>query len=78
MSEKDKAALSNDAKQQLKQRTEEFLDNEDIDFDGDYSDEPALNSINTNEQTSLSSRRKLEDYLEERRLQRELGDDFDL
>ena len=77
MSKTDKAALSKDAKQQVKKRTEELLDDDDFGTDIDFDDESLLLKPAGDSQIHISARRKLEDYLEERRLRRDIEDDFD-
>ncbi|MGD8926045.1 MAG: hypothetical protein PVG20_04310 [Thioalkalispiraceae bacterium] len=77
MSKKDKAALSKDAKQQVKKRTEELLDDDDFGTDIDFDDESLLLKPVDDGQIHISARRKLEDYLEEKRLRRAIEDDFD-
>lgn len=78
MPKKSKAALSKQAQTQVKKRTEELLDDEVIDEEGNEFDESsALAKSEGSVDHKMAMRRRLEDYLEERRLQKELGDDFD-
>lgn len=76
MPKKDKAALSRDAKQQVKKRTDELLDDDEFGADTDFDDETLEKSV-TEGRVHTSARRKLEDYLEEKRLRRDIEDDFD-
>jgi len=77
MSKSDKAAISKDAKQQVKKRTEELLDDDDFGTDVDFDDESLLIKPADDGQLHISARRKLEDYLEEKRLRKAIEDDFD-
>jgi len=80
MSEQDKAVLSKNAKAQLKERTDELIDSGEFAIDADFIEESFKEtSLRTNAKGKFSSahRRKLEDYLEECRLKREIADDFD-
>ena len=81
MSEQDKAALSESAQVQLKERTDELIDSGEFAIDEDFLDE-SFNELNSRStvkgKLSSAHRRKLEDYLEECRLKREISDDFDL
>lgn len=76
MSGKDKKTLSRSAVQSVKKRTEELIEDDDLDIDAEL-DEVSLLDVASSHARSSSSRRQLEDYLEERRLRRELSDDFD-
>ena len=77
MSKLDKAAISKDAKQQVKKRTEELLDDDDFGTDVEFDDDSLLLKPVDDGQLHISARRKLEDYLEERRLRKAIEDDFD-
>ena len=77
MPKKSKAALSKHAQTQVKKRTEELLDDDVIDEEGNEFDESSALAKESSVDHKMAMRRRLEDYLEERRLQKELGDDFD-
>lgn len=77
MAKKDKAMQSTDAKAKLDERTDDLMDDiEDIDVE--YDDEGLLTTAQSADDRRSAARRRLEDYLEEKRLKKELGDDFDL
>jgi len=81
MSEQDKAALSQNAKAQLKERTDELIDSGEFAIDDDFIEESFKeNLLRTTVKGNFSSahRKKLENYLDECRLKREIADDFDL
>ncbi len=81
MSEQDKAALSRNAKAQLKERTDELIDSGEFAIDEDFIEKiyhETTSRIPAKENISSAHRRKLEDYLDECRLKREISDDFDL
>lgn len=81
MSERDKAALSKDAQNKLKERTDELIDSGEFAIDSDFIEEMYNETTSrTTAKAKFSSvhRKKLEDYLEECRLKREIADDFDL
>ncbi len=81
MSEQDKAALSKNAKAQLKERTDELIESGEFAIDTDFIEEvykEVANQTTSKGKFSSANRRKLEDYLEECRLKREIADDFDL
>ena len=73
---KDKDTLSKNARQKVKERTDDLLDDDDFDMDIEINEDKLLGNASTS-QSNTTSRRRLEDYLEERRLKRELSDDFD-
>jgi len=78
MPRKSKAALSKEAQSQVKKRTDEMLDDEVLDGDeADFEDTGVLAKDEGSVDQKMAMRRRLENYLEERRLQKELGDDFD-
>ncbi len=78
MPRKSKAALSKEAQSQVKKRTDEMLDDEVIDGeDSDFDESSVLAKAEVSVDHKMAIRRRLENYLEERRLQKELGDDFD-
>lgn len=87
MSEEDKAALTNgmakdemanDARQRVKARTDELLDDDEFGSGIDFDDEALMDKSAGDGKLHTSARRKLEDYLEEKRLRRDIEDDFDL
>ena len=81
MSEQDKVALSKNAKAQLKKRTNELIDSGEFAIDSDFFEEVYQESsllTAAKGKFSLAHRKKLEDYLDECRLKREIADDFDL
>lgn len=78
MPKKSKAALSKEAQSQVKKRTDEMLDDELVEMDdADFDESSALAKAEVSTDHKMAMRRRLENYLEERRLQKELGDDFD-
>lgn len=78
MPRKSKAALSKEAQSQVKKRTDEMLDDEVIEVDeADFEESSVLAKAEGSVDQKMAMRRRLENYLEERRLQKELGDDFD-
>ena len=79
MPKKSKEVLSADAQAKVKQRTDDLLD-DDADVDVEYDDAGLLVVQQTEASKSdqrMVTRRRLENYLEERRLQKEIGDDYD-
>ena len=81
MSEQDKTALSKDARKKLKERTDELIDSGEFAIDTDFIEEiynETSSRSSSKGKFSSVNRRKLEDYLEESRLKREIADDFDL
>lgn len=78
MARKSKAALSKEAQNQVKKRTDELLDDDELDVDAlDFEDNGLITKIESTVDQRMAVRRRLENYLEERRLQKEIGDDFD-
>lgn len=78
MARKSKAALSKEAQNQVKKRTDELLDDDELDVDAlDFEDNGLIAKIESTVDQRMAVRRRLENYLEERRLQKEIGDDFD-
>lgn len=77
MPKKSKEVLSADAKAKVKERTDDLLD-DDPDMDVDYDDTGVLIQTEASKADQrMLTRRRLENYLEERRLQKEIGDDYD-
>ncbi len=76
MPKKSKEVLSKEAHAKVKQRTEDLLD-DDVDVEVDYDDDGLLTQPESKSDKRMQHRRRLELYLEERRLQKELSDDFD-
>ena len=77
MPKKTKEVLSADAKAKVKERTDDLLD-DDSDIDVDYDDAGILVQTESSKADQrMLTRRRLENYLEERRLQKEIGDDYD-
>jgi hypothetical protein len=77
MARKSKAKVAEQAKEQVNKRTDDLMDDDDGEFDVDFDDNGLLTKIETSGDKNLAARRRLEDYLEEKRLRMELGDDFD-
>lgn len=77
MARKSKAKVAEQAKEQVNQRTEDLIDDDAEEFDLDFDENGLLTKIETTGDKNLAARRRLEDYLEEKRLRMELGDDFD-
>lgn len=77
MPKKSKAVLSKDAQAKVKQRTEDLIE-DDEELDVDYDADGLLTQTESKSDKRMQHRRRLESYLEERRLQKELSDDFDL
>ena len=78
MPKKSKAALSKEAQTQVKKRTDEMLDDDVVDADeADFDESSVLAKAEVSVDQKMAMRRRLETYLEERRLKKELGDDFD-
>ena len=77
MPKKSKEVLSAEAKAKVKQRTEDLLD-DDTDAEVEYDDDGVVAQTETSKvDQRMIMRRRLENYLEERRLQKEIGDDYD-
>lgn len=78
MPKKSKAALSKEAQTQVKKRTEELLDDDVLDEEAtDFDESSVIAKVEASVDDKMAMRRRLENYLEERRLKKELGDDFD-
>jgi hypothetical protein len=78
MPKKSKAALSKEAQTQVKKRTDEMLDDDVADVEEvDFDESSVLAKAEVSVDHKMAMRRRLENYLEERRLKKELGDDFD-
>ena len=78
MPKKSKAALSKEAQTQVKKRTDEMLDDDVVDVEeADFDESSVLTKAEVSVDHKMAMRRRLETYLEERRLKKELGDDFD-
>jgi len=79
MPKKSKAALSKEAQSQVKKRTDEMLDDDvaGVEEDVEFDEASVLAKAEVSADQKMAMRRRLENYLEERRLQKELGDDFD-
>ena len=78
MPKKSKAALSKEAQTQVKKRTDEMLDDDVVDVEeADFDESSVLAKAEVSVDQKMAMRRRLEAYLEERRLKKELGDDFD-
>jgi hypothetical protein len=78
MPKKSKAALSKEAQTQVKKRTDEMLDDDVVDVeDADFDESNVLAKAEVSVDQKMAMRRRLETYLEERRLKKELGDDFE-
>ncbi len=78
MAKKKKAVQSTNAKEQTSGGSDELIEDEIVEVDAEVED-PAQFAKNEDEVARrMIMRRKLEQYLEERRLKKELGDDFDL
>ena len=77
MPKKSKEVLSAEAKAKVKQRTEDLLD-DDPDVEVEYDDDGLIVQAEPNKvDQRMIMRRRLENYLEERRLKKEIGDDYD-
>jgi len=77
MAKKDKAVPSQDAKAQLDKRTDDLMDDDNEEMDIEFDENGLLTVSGSSDDRRIAARRKLEDYLEEKRLRKELGDDFD-
>ena len=81
MSIREKVSQPQDTQAPLAERTNDLMDSGEFALDVDFDDEETMDlSADTIPKGKYSStyRKKLEDYLDECRLQREIGDDFDL
>lgn len=77
MPKKSKEVLSAEAKDKVKQRTEDLLD-DDPDVEVEYDEDGLIVQAEPNKvDQRMIMRRRLENYLEERRLKKEIGDDYD-
>jgi len=72
-----KSKMAKQAKLQVKKRTEELLDGDEFDAGIELDDEALKLEEMGEGKLHTSARRKLEDYLEEKRLRRDIEDDFD-
>ena len=87
MSNKDKAApkrfgmakdkMAKEARQQVKKRTDDLLDDDEFGTDIDFDNETLMEKPIGDRKLHTSARQKLEDYLEEKRLRNDIEDDFD-
>ena len=79
MAKRDKVSISKNAQEQLKERTDDLIDSGEFAIDEDFMDE--VNEINAEQVSkgkfSSDARKRLENYLDDARLRRELSDDFD-
>lgn len=76
MAKKKKAMQSTDAKEQVVGSTDDLVEEEVAEVDSVIEALPLLNKEDEVTRRMLM-RRKLEQYMEERRLKKELGEDFD-
>jgi len=76
MAKKSKVINTNDAKEQVNKRTDELIDDDEV-VDLDFDENGLLTDLASKADKNLAARRRLEDYLEEKRLRNEIGDDFD-
>lgn len=77
MPKKSKEVLSAEAKAKVKQRTEDLLDDE-ADVEVEFDDDGLIVQAESSKvDQRMVSRRRLENYMEERRLKKEIGDDYD-
>ncbi len=76
MPKKSKAELSKNAQTKLKERTEDLIDDDDL-ADVDFDDNGLIAQTPSKSDKRMIIRRRLEDYLEDRRLKKELSDDYD-
>ncbi len=77
MPKKSKEVLSAEAKDKVKQRTEDLLD-DDPDVEVEYDEGGLIVQAEPNKvDQRMIMRRRLENYLEEQRLKKEIGDDYD-
>ena len=76
MAKKSKAKTAEDAKEQVNKRTDDLID-DDGEIDLDFDENGLLTKVDSTGDRNLAARRRLEDYLEEKRLRNELMDDFD-
>jgi len=76
MAKKSKVINTNDAKEQVNKRTDELIDDDEV-VDLDFDDNGLLTDMASTADKNQAARRRLEDYLEEKRLRNEIGDDFE-
>ncbi len=72
-----KTKMAKEAKLQVNKRTDELLDDDEFDAGLELNDEALMPEEMEDGKIHTSARRKLEDYLEEKRLLRDIEDDFD-
>lgn len=78
MAKKKKAVQSTNAKEQTSGGSDELIEDEVVEVDAEVEDPTQFAKNEDEVARRMIMRRKLEQYLEERRLKKELGDDFDL
>jgi hypothetical protein len=76
MARKSKTRTAEDAKEQVNKRTDDLID-DDGEIDVDFDENGLLTKVDSVADKNLAARRRLEDYLEEKRLRNEIMDDFD-
>jgi len=76
MAKKSKTRTAEDAKEQVNKRTDDLID-DDGEIDLDFDENGLLTKVDSVADRNLAARRRLEDYLEEKRLRNEIMDDFD-
>lgn len=78
MAKKKKAVQSANAKEQTSGGSDELVEEEVVETDAEVVEDPGR-FVKTEDEVAkrMIMRRKLEQYLEERRLKKELGDDYD-
>jgi len=76
--ESSKQKMAKEAKLQVKKRTDELLDDDEFDTDIELDSEALKLEAMEDDKIHTSARRKLEDYMEEKRLRRDIEDDFDI
>lgn len=78
MAKKKKAVQSTNAKEQTSGDSDELIEDEVADVEPEAEDPARFAKAEDEVARRMIMRRKLELFLEERRLKKELGDDFDL
>jgi hypothetical protein len=79
MAKKKEAVQSTKDKKPVKENlSEDFIDDDEVDAGADFDEDAVLERSANEVDQRVLARRRLEDYMEERRLREELGDDFDL
>lgn len=78
MAKKKKAVQSTNAKEQTSGDSDELIEDEVADVEPEVEDPARFAKAEDEVARRMIMRRKLELFLEERRLKKELGDDFDL